>query len=166
MGVLGEFFGFDGRVNRVGYVWRSIVIGFVLVALCAGSLMGLPLLLQPGSILGAMDLERDIVTATFLLALWSSFALGSRRLRDMGLEPTHFVPLYAACWVINAVLLEPMSRVDPMRFGVMELAWSSAQWLSAIPLIFWPSHEGAPAPISRYDIPAQPTAYLNWRETG
>jgi uncharacterized membrane protein YhaH (DUF805 family) len=165
MGVLGEFFGFDGRVNRIGYVWRSVVISIVLVVLCAGGTIGLPLLLRPDSVLGSMDLTRDILTATFLLALWSSFALGSRRLRDTGLEPTHFVPVYAACWVINAVLLQPMSQMEPMRFGALEIAWSAAQWLSAIPLIFWPSHEGPAAPPSRFDIPAQPTAYLNWRES-
>ena len=43
----------------------------------------------------------------------------------MGLEPAHFVPLYAALWVVNAVLLEPMSRLQPQTFGVLEAGLDS-----------------------------------------
>ena len=166
MGAFGEFFGFDGRVNRLGYLWRSIVIIVVLAVIAGIGGAALVMAFHPDSVTGAMDLARQVITGTFLLALWSGFALGTRRLRDMGLEPAHIVPLYAALWVINAVLIEPLSRTDPLHFAGLEFGWGALQWLVAIPLLFWPSHN-APAPVTRrYDEPSQPTTYLNWRESG
>lgn len=166
MGAFGEFFGFDGRVNRLGYLWRSIVVILALMVVAAAGTAALAMAFRPESVTGAVDLARQVITGTFLLALWSSFALGTRRLRDMGLEPAHIVPLYAAFWVINAMLIEPLSRTDPAHFGALEFGWGSLQWLVAIPLLFWPSRDGPAAPTPRYDEPAQPTAYLNWRESG
>jgi len=166
MGAFGEFFGFDGRVDRLGYLWRSVVIIIVLVIVAAVAAAALAMIFHPDSVLGAVDLARQVITATFLLALWSSFALATRRLRDMGLEPAHFVPLYAAFWVINTVLIEPLSRTDPTHFATLEFGWGALQWMVAIPLLFWPSRDGKPARTPRYDEPSQATAYLNWRESG
>ena len=33
MSVFGEFLGFDGQINRLGLVWRSLVMGAVLMVL-------------------------------------------------------------------------------------------------------------------------------------
>jgi uncharacterized membrane protein YhaH (DUF805 family) len=166
VGAFGEFFGFNGRVNRLGYLWRSIVVVIALALVGALGAAGLVMAFHPESVTGAVDLARQVITATFLLALWSSFALATRRLRDMGFEPAHIVPVYAAFWVVNAVLLEPLSRTDPAHFAALEFGWGALQWLVAAPLLFWPSRDGRPAPKLRYDEPAQPTAYLNWRESG
>jgi len=166
MGVFYEFFGFNGRINRLGYLWRSIVILTVLTIVAVAGTAALAVAFRPQSVLGAVDLGREVLTGVFLLVLWSSFALSTRRLRDIGLEPAHIVPLYAALWVINTVLLQPMSLSDPRDFAGLEYGWVALQWLGALPLLFWPSREMPPAPTRRYDEPAQPTTYLNWRETG
>ena len=100
-----------------------------------------------------------------LLALWSAkWRWPACRLRDMGLEPAHIVPLYAALWVVNVALLQPLSRQQPDAFGSLELGWAALQALAAIPLLFWPGREAA-APQAHFDR-AEPTAYLNWRGDG
>ena len=165
MSVFGEFLGFDGRVSRLGYLWRSIVMGVILAVLAGLSTWALTTLLHPDGLMGAMGGMREVVTGAVLLALWSGFALSTRRLRDMGLEPAHIVPFYAALWVCNAVLLEPMSHVDPHRFGPIEAAWRFIQVLIVLPLLFWPPRPGQTRPPSAYDEPPQPTTYMNWRES-
>lgn len=163
---MGEFFGFDGRVSRLGYLWRSIVVGICILALAGLSIWALTFVFVPDGLAGPVGLQRDVITGAFLLALWASFALASKRLRDMGLEPAHIVPLYAALWVINAVLIEPMSRVDPRNFAAVEGVWVAMQWLAAVPLLFWPARaRQTPTRREMYETD-QPTAYLNWRETG
>jgi len=162
---MGQFFGFDGRVSRLGYLWRSIVVAIAIAALAGVTLWALTNVLVPDGVTGPVGVQRDVITGAFLLALWASFALASRRLRDMGLEPAHIVPLYAALWVVNAVLLEPMSRFDPRNFGAIEAVWVAMQWLAAVPLLFWPPRAGSASKRAVYE-PDQPTAFLNWRETG
>jgi uncharacterized membrane protein YhaH (DUF805 family) len=162
---MGEFFGFDGRVSRLGYLWRSIVAAIGIAALAGVSLWALTNLQASDGVSGPVGVERNVITGAFLLALWSTFALASRRLRDMGLEPAHIVPLYAALWVVNAVLLEPISRIDPRNFGSFETWWVATQWLVAIPLLIWPPRTRAKIPQRSMYEPDQPTAYLNWRET-
>src|SRR5579872_2606737 len=110
MSVFGEFLGFDGRITRLGLVWRSMVMGAILAVLAALTAWALATLVHPEGVLSSVGDVRQVITGAVLLALWSSFALASRRLRDMGLEPTHVLPFFAALWVCNAVLLEPMSR--------------------------------------------------------
>jgi uncharacterized membrane protein YhaH (DUF805 family) len=105
-----------------------------------------------------------IMVAVVLLALWAGTAIASRRLRDMGMEPAHIVPLYAALWVVNVVLLEPLSRQQPETFGALEAGWVILQLLAAIPLLFWPSSH-AVRPRAIFERP-EPTTYLNWREGG
>ena len=163
---MGEFFGFDGRISRLGFLWRSIVALTSIAGLAAGSLWGLGHVYAPDGLAGPSGLSADVVTGAVLLLLWCSFALASRRLRDMGLEPVHIVPLYAALWVINAVLLQPLSRIDPRSDGAVEAGWAVLQWLVAVPLLAWPPSKRGPAPPRRFYEPNQPTAYLNWREGG
>jgi uncharacterized membrane protein YhaH (DUF805 family) len=166
MGVLSEFLGFDGQVGRLGYLWRSVVACVALMILAVVGTSALALVLRPQSVMGAVDLAKDVLIGVYLLALWSGFALGARRLRDMGLEPAHIVPVYAALWVVNAVLVEPMSRADPNHFAALEFGWNALQWVIGVPLLFWPSSERRPEAAKSYDLPSQPTAYLNWRESG
>ena len=166
MSVIGEFLGFDGRVSRLGLVWRSALMGGVLALLAALTAWALATYLHPAGVLGGFDDARQVITGAVLLALWSGFALASRRLRDIGVEPAHVVPFYAALWVCNAVLLEPMSRADPHRFGPLEQAWRALQLLLIVPLVFWPPKPSAPRAPGPYDEAPQPTAYLNWRESG
>ncbi|HUZ14180.1 MAG TPA: DUF805 domain-containing protein [Caulobacteraceae bacterium] len=166
MSMFGEFLGFDGRISRLGYLWRSLVMGLTLVVLTGLSAWALATLLHPDGVTGSVGGVREVVTAVILLGLWSSFALATRRLRDMGLEPAHVVPFYAALWVCNAALLAPMSRIDPHRFGALEAAWNVIQIVILLPLAFWPPRARTARPPGIYDEPAQPTAYLNWRESG
>jgi uncharacterized membrane protein YhaH (DUF805 family) len=162
MGAFGEFFGFDGRINRLGYLWRSIVAAIGIAALAIGGAVVLVVGLRPQSITGAEGWLQWLTTGLVLLGLWTGFALATRRLRDMGLEPAHIVPIWAALWVVNAVLLAPMSDLWPQRYGMAEAGWMALQWLAAIPLLFWPSRgSAAPAPAA-YE-PAAPTQYLDWR---
>jgi len=165
MGAFGEFFGFDGRINRLGYLWRSIVIVIALTVLAGAGVWAVVYFLAPQGVVGADQLVPQVLTGVYLLALWSAFALSSRRLRDMGLEPAHVVPIYAALWVVNSVLLEPMSRLDPHDYGFLENVWVALQWLITLPLLFWPSAPRTDAPPKDYG-PEAGTSYLNWRESG
>jgi uncharacterized membrane protein YhaH (DUF805 family) len=93
---MGEFFGFDGRINRLGYLWRSVAVMLALGLVAVGAVAAGVFVLRPR---GLADLEvwgQRLAMAMALLTLWSGLALASRRLRDMGLEPAHVVPLYAA----------------------------------------------------------------------
>jgi uncharacterized membrane protein YhaH (DUF805 family) len=164
MGVFGEFFGFDGRVNRLGYLWRSVVATLGLAVLAGIAAFVLATVARPSSEAGFEAWLQWLVLAIMLLALWSGFALASRRLRDMGFEPIHIVPIYAALWVVNTVLLQPLARLHPADFGLLEGGWATLQLLAAVPLLFWPSR-AAPAAAARVYTPPEPTAYLNWRES-
>jgi uncharacterized membrane protein YhaH (DUF805 family) len=161
MGGLSEIFGFDGRVNRLGYFWRSVLVGAGLTGLAAGGALALTTL-RPG---GMGDFEvwsQRMTMAVILLGLWAGFALTTRRLRDMGLEPTHVVPAYAALWVVNTELLQPMARLQPQTWGAAEAAWMALQVLAAILLLFWPGRTPSQPQLPVYAT-AQPAAYVNWR---
>ena len=77
---MGEFFGFDGRISRLGFLWRSIVALTSIAGLAAGSLWGLGHVYAPDGLAGPSGLTSDVVTGAILLLLWCSFALASRRL--------------------------------------------------------------------------------------
>src|SRR5581483_6386222 len=107
MGGLGEIFGFDGRVNRMGYVGRAALAGAGLAALAAVGALALRTVRPDG--LGDFEAWTHRLTlAVMLLGLWAGFALTTRRLRDMGVEPAHVVPAYAALWVVNTELVMPL----------------------------------------------------------
>lgn len=164
MGVFGEFFGFDGRLDRFGFLWRNVIMAAVVAALAGGGIWFNTYVLDPDGLTGGADLNGEILTGAFLLGFWSSFALSTRRLRDIGLEPIYIVPLYAALWVVNEVLLEPMSRLDPRGFAALENLWAAMQVVAAIPLLLWPSSKrqlSGPAEYTR----SEPTTALNWRES-
>jgi uncharacterized membrane protein YhaH (DUF805 family) len=161
---MGEFFGFDGRINRLGYLWRSVAVMLALGLVAAGAVAAGVFVLRPR---GLADLEvwgQRLAMAMALLALWSGLALASRRLRDMGLEPAHVVPLYAALWVINVVLVEPLARLYPGDFTLLHGGWIGLQLLVAVPLLFWPSR-ARPPPAPPQFVRAEPTAYADWRSS-
>jgi uncharacterized membrane protein YhaH (DUF805 family) len=162
MGAIGEFFGFEGRIGRLGYFWRCVAVVIGIVALALGGAAALMSLIRPMGLGDYEQASRWLTIAVVLLVLWSSFALASRRLRDMGLEPVHIMPLFAALWVINTVLLEPLSRLHPDSFGMLEGSWALMQAVAAIPLLFWPGRP-APAMAQVGFEPKGPTAYLDWR---
>jgi len=160
MGVFGEFLGFDGRINRLGYLWRSIVAGIAIAVVAVGAAVVLVVGLQPRSITGDEGWLQWLTTGLALLGLWIGLALATRRLRDIGLEPAHIVPIWVALWVVNKVLLAPMTDLWPQRYGPVEAGWIALQWIAVIPLLFWPSRaSSAPAAYE----PAAPTQYLDWR---
>jgi uncharacterized membrane protein YhaH (DUF805 family) len=163
MGGLGEFFGFDGRINRLGYLWRCVVVGASMLGLTLFGSVALANL-RPGGMGDFEAWSQRLTLAVMLLGLWAGFALTTRRLRDMGLEPAHVVPAYAALWVINAELLQPMARLEPQTYGAGEAAWMVLQVLSAILLLFWPSRPLNEAQ-QRFYASANPASYLDWRES-
>ena len=164
MGVFGEFFGFGGRISRLGYLWRSVVVSLGLAVLAVIAIVALFTVAHPASETVFEAWLQWLVLAAMLLALWSGFALASRRLRDMGFEPTHIVPIFAALWVVNTVLLQPLARLHPADFGLLEVGWAALQLLAAVPLLFWPGRAAPEVPAPAY-APTEPTAYLNWRES-
>jgi uncharacterized membrane protein YhaH (DUF805 family) len=162
MGAIGELFGFEGRISRLGYFWRSVAVVIGIVALALGGAAVSLSLVRPFGLGDYEEASRWLMIVVVLLVLWSSFALASRRLRDMGLEPVHILPLFAALWVINTVLLEPLSRLHPGSFGLIEGSWAMLQAAAAIPLLFWPGRASKAKVRADYE-PAGPTAYLDWR---
>ena len=165
MDTFDEFFGFDGRLDRVGYLWRSLVMAALLAAVAGGAIWFNTYVLDPDSLTGGSGLDNEIPTGALLAgASWSCFALTTRRLRDIGLEPIYIVPLCAALWVINEVLLEPMSRLDPRDFAPLEGLWMVLQWVTAIPLLLWPSSNRQMTAPTEFARP-ESTAVLNWRES-
>lgn len=163
MGVIDGFFGFDGRLGRLGYLWRSVLAQAALTLVMLIALGLLAVNVRGFERYAAWG--RSLVPPLMLLALWSNVALVSRRLRDTGLEPTYVVPLYAALWVISVVLLEPLGMLRPETFGLMRHSWAALQYATAIPLLFWPGRAPSEPKAPRYE-PAAPTTYLNWRESG
>ncbi|MEJ0065539.1 MAG: DUF805 domain-containing protein [Caulobacteraceae bacterium] len=162
MGAIGELFGFEGRVGRLGYLCRFLVVlGLVLALTLEGSVM-LTRLIRPMGLGDYEEASRLLTVVVALLALWSGLALASRRLRDMGLEPAHILPLFVALWVVNTVLVEPLSRTRPGSFGMLEVSWAALQAAAALPLLFWPGLASPRAAPSGYKA-SGPTAYLDWR---
>ena len=165
MGAFGELLGFEGRINRLGYLWRMILVWLALAVLVVAGIAALVFVVKP---LGLGDYQTGVQWMTIgavLLALWDGLALASRRLRDMGLEPVYIVPLYAALWVVNAVLLQPISQLEPQRFGMLEIGWGGLQLLTAIPLLFWPGRLAPARVVASYE-PTGPTDRMDWRANG
>jgi uncharacterized membrane protein YhaH (DUF805 family) len=168
MGFLSEFFGFDGRIDRLGYLWRSLVAGASIGGAGAAAFLGLLFVAQPQGLTGVDVWSERLLTGFALLALWAGLALASRRLRDMGLEPVYVVPLFVALWVVDQALIAPLSRIQPESFGVLEDGWEALRWFVAVPLLFWPGRAAAaspPAAKASFE-PAAPTQQLNWRQGG
>ena len=164
MGLFGEFFGFDGRLNRLGYLWRLIVSTVALSLMLLAGAVILAQTLRPQGLAGFEAWYGRLTLAVVLLGLWTSFALATRRLRDIGLEPTYIVPVYAALWVVDVVLLEPLGWLHPDGLGVLKHAWAISEVLATLALALWPSGAGPEPPPVSY-APAEPTSYMNWRES-
>ena len=162
MGGLGEFFGFDGRINRLGLVWRSVVVGTGIAALAAIAAIAL-VTLGPGGVGDFETWTQRLTLAVILLSLWAGFGLATRRLRDMGIEPVYVAPAFAALWVADRELLQPLARLEPQSFGPIEAAWMALQVVFALTLLAWPSR--ALVDIRQAVFAGQPTAHLNWRES-
>ncbi len=163
MDAIGEFLGFEGRIDRRGYVWRSIAAVALILGLSAGGGSALFFAVRPR---GEADYEacaQALAAGIVLLSLWAGSALASRRMRDMGLEPAHFVPLYAALWVANVVLLQPLSLQQPTTFAPLEGGWMLLHLLAGMTLLLWPGRD--PALRQPQFEPAQATSYVNWRES-
>lgn len=161
-GGLGEIFGFDGRINRLGFLMRA--------ALAAAGLTGLGMIgalalsaVSPGGLDAYQVWTQRLSMAVILLGLWAGFALTTRRLRDMGIEPAHVAPPYAALWVGNVELLQPMARLQPQTYGQVEAAWLVVQLLAGVLLLFWPSRAPSePAPQIAYAT-AHAATHVDWR---
>jgi uncharacterized membrane protein YhaH (DUF805 family) len=165
MGGLGELFGFDGRVNRLGLIGRSVIVGVALAALAAGGATALATL-GLGGVGGFQTWTQRLTLAVMLLGLWAGFALTTRRLRDMGIEPVYVVPAYAALWVANTELLIPLTRLQPQSYEPLEAAWMAVQVVLGLVMLAWPSRTAAGPTTAQIAYGGQPTSFVNWREGG
>jgi uncharacterized membrane protein YhaH (DUF805 family) len=164
MSAFWDLFSFDGRLSRFGYLWRSAVAFAAIVGLAGGAILMLPAALDAAPVARVTDADQIVIAIAMGAALWTGFALACRRLRDMGLEPAFVVPAYVAVWVMNAFVAAPLAQSRPWTFGLFETAWSVVQWAVALPLLLWPSAPAAKAATYYYER-AEPTAYVNWRES-
>jgi uncharacterized membrane protein YhaH (DUF805 family) len=162
MGAISELFGFEGRIGRLGYLCRFIAVLALVLALALEGSAALLRLVRPLGLGEYEQASRSLTIVVALLALWSSLALAGRRLRDMGVEPVHILPLFVALWVVNTALVEPLSRLRPDSFGVLETSWAALQAAAAIPLLLWPGRSTPRVAPAGYE-PSGPTAYLDWR---
>jgi uncharacterized membrane protein YhaH (DUF805 family) len=143
MGGFGELFGFDGRLNRLGYLSRALIAALLVAAITLGGGMAFKFGLRPPGMTDIVTWTRRVSMLAGLVGLWSGSALSARRLRDMGFEPAHILPIYAALWVINTVLLRPLASLYPDGYDAPEDVWIGLQAMAALPLLFWPSHARA-----------------------
>ncbi|HZZ88971.1 MAG TPA: DUF805 domain-containing protein [Caulobacteraceae bacterium] len=165
MGGLSEFFSFEGRIGRASYLSRTLCLWLGIGAAAFGGRMVLETLVRPLGLGGYDAGTHGLAAGVLLAALWSSAALASRRLRDMGLEPVHWLPAYFALWAVYTALLQPFGRLQPDRFSFITLGWAALQSLPTLALLLWPARAARPQAAMAYE-PAQPTAYMNWREPG
>src|SRR5579872_4579393 len=101
--MLEVFFSFRGRIGRLSYFLRSLVLGGVLGVMLVASVV--PIVMggyppRPGAAMGL------IVLCALLLvpALWSSFSLQARRFRDIGLDPVVVIPTWIAIQFVDALV--------------------------------------------------------------
>jgi uncharacterized membrane protein YhaH (DUF805 family) len=161
---LGELFGFDGRINRLGYLWRMLLTALLLFGIALVTTLLVMFVIRPTGVEDLFVWIQRLSVGFALLGLWAGVGLASRRLRDMGFEPAHIVPIYAALWVVNMTLLRPMARLDPTDYALPEWGWEGFQYLVILPLLLWPGRPRTePAAPAEYAHP-EPTAYLNWRD--
>ena len=162
MGAFEELFGFEGRINRLGFLWRNLVVGLGMGTMAAGGRIILQTVVRPMGLGGYDAGARGLAVGVVLLVVWSSIAIACRRLRDLALEPAHVVPLYLALWVVYSALLRPLIQLQPASFGLYTVCWAMLLAMPTLSLLFLP---GRPMerPLPAGYEPPQPTAYLNWR---
>jgi|SRR5580698_618750 uncharacterized membrane protein YhaH (DUF805 family) len=162
MGAFGELFGFEGRVGRQGYLWRMLFVGLGIGALAFAGGVLLSAGVRPMGLGRFESGSRALAFVIAFLAMWSSAALASRRVRDMGFEPVHVVPAYLTLWVVYTLLLHPLIQLRPAMFGLLTACWAMLQVAPMLWLLFWPGRPERERLPPGYE-PEQPTAYLNWR---
>jgi uncharacterized membrane protein YhaH (DUF805 family) len=165
MGGLSEFFTFEGRIGRTSYLLRTLGLWLGIGAAAFGGRVLLEHVVRPMGLGGYDAGAHGLAAGILLAALWSSAALASRRLRDMGLEPVHWLPAYFALWAVYTGLLQPLGIGQPDRFSFITVGWAALQSLPTLALLLWPGRAARPQLAAPYE-PAQPTAYMNWRENG
>lgn len=165
MGGLSEFFSFEGRIGRTSYVMRTLGLWLGIGAAALGGRLILEQVIRPMGLSGYDAGAHGLAAGILLAALWSSAALASRRLRDMGLEPVHWLPAYFALWAVYTALLQPLGRAQADRFSFITLGWAALQSLPTLALLLWPGRTARPQVAAAYE-PAQPTTYMNWRGHG
>ena len=140
MGAFSEFFGFEGRISRLGYLWRCLSVGLGIGVLSIGGGAFLDIVVRPLGQAGYDAGVHGLAVGIMLAARGASAAISSRRLRDMGVEPIHVVPAYFALWLVYALLLQPLSRAQPDRYAFLTVCWALLQGMPTLALILWPGH--------------------------
>jgi uncharacterized membrane protein YhaH (DUF805 family) len=163
MFIADEFFTFEGRLDRLGYLWRCAALLIVLAGLESFGRNLLVVLMGEHGLFGVRTWTEWSTAAVLLLAAWASLALSSRRLRDIGAEPAWVVPLYGFMCSVGIGLGEPFIRLAPPPFDSAGAVAMMLPSLAAVPLIIWPGRRPAePRPRAEYPSTAH-TAYVDWR---
>lgn len=159
------YFDFDGRLDRLGFAVRCLVVTAVAWILVSYGRSGVGFLLDGSGVFGVRTWSAWAQLLVLMAAAWATLALASRRLRDMGAEPAWVVPIWGVLCSVGVELGGPWTRLAPPPMD-----WVAAfllPGLSAIPLLLWPSRSGRRDPAAATDLQsAQPTAYVDWRSPG
>jgi uncharacterized membrane protein YhaH (DUF805 family) len=162
MGAFEELFGFEGRITRLGFLWRNLAVGLGMGVMALGGRILLETAVRPMGLGGYDAGARGLGVAIALIAVWSSVAIACRRLRDLGLEPVHVVPIYLAVWAVSTAMLHPLIRMQPASYGLFTACWAMLLTVPTLSLLLLPSR-AAPIQLAAEFKPSQPTAYMNWR---
>ena len=159
---LAGFFDFDGRLDRLSYLFRCAPLAAVVWAAAAMGRSAMAVELDNAGFFGVHTWSEWGMAFMLILSAWAALALSCRRLRDMGAEPAWVAPIYGFFSSAGVELSSPWIRLAPPLDQVGPAG--VVLGLSAIPLLLWPSRAGAAKPVSAPSFePSVHTAYVDWR---
>ncbi|MBI1384162.1 MAG: DUF805 domain-containing protein [Rhizobiales bacterium] len=130
MSLLGFLFSFEGRINRLHYWVSALIMGvlvwcFFLFGIVTAGNLGI----------GAVDVDTltseqkvemmlplaGVGLAAFLVLVWCSLAITSKRLHDLGQSAALLIPIYGVPFLLNA--LGGMFIVLAILINVAMMIW-------------------------------------------
>lgn len=130
--MLNIILGFGGRIGRLHYLLLSLLLGFVMTLLTLAIVFGMmPHYTEVGGKVPD-GMPAPVLVATMLvvtpLFLWFSFALQTKRIRDIGWNPLLVIP----AWIVVDIVA--VLAGSPTFSGCINLTMVAV-------LLFWPSRE-------------------------
>jgi uncharacterized membrane protein YhaH (DUF805 family) len=138
-------FGFGGHLGRLAYLgWSIALVGLAAVVGVATAVISIPLIMvfPPLGVLAALPLV--------VFSVWSSLALMTKRIRDIGLPP---LAVIGAVFLVQLIDTVAIARLTDMRFfAPFEYSTPLGAFVTAaftVFLLLWPSEDlpstGAPS---------------------
>jgi uncharacterized membrane protein YhaH (DUF805 family) len=151
---LASFWRFDGRLARLGYLLRCVVVIVFFLALL---ILGMEIFgLTPAESSGPLFFVEPIPNLVFtLLFYWAVIALSAQRVRDMGFAVLPIIAALIALEVLENFVLprltesrlpEPLEMMTPVG-GILSI-------IAYLWLLVWPSARD-PAPSSARPDPSR-----------